>query len=181
MPREPEKKSQVALNILLFYLSVGAIVAAAFALFPAQITGALNIGSLSPHLPLIGLAILLWLLTSPFEIFMVADGEVRAASVVIVILQVFKTGLLLAAALLSGDIQTILLAAVAYGVLQLVILGIWLRRRFKGFGWAPDWRLLGAQLANALPFGFGGLVYTAQYELHNYFISYYFDPAHFAI
>jgi hypothetical protein len=38
-----------------------------------------------------------------------------------------------------------------------------------------DWPLLKLQLANALPFGVSGIVYATQFDLHNYFVRYYFD------
>ena len=53
--------------------------------------------------------------------------------------------------------------------------------RFGRFWTTFDWTLFKAQLANALPFGIGGLAFATQADLHNYFVSHYFDPAQFAI
>ena len=62
-----------------------------------------------------------------------------------------------------------------------MILLAYLRRRFGRFWRSFDWPLFKAQLGNALPFGLGGLAYVVQSDMHNYFVSYYFDPAMFAL
>jgi O-antigen/teichoic acid export membrane protein len=181
MPREPEKKPQVAVNILFFYSLIGLALTLLFTLTPGLILKAFNNDALLPYLPLIGPVIALWLVSSPLEIFMVSNGDVRSASVIIVLIQISKTLLLLAAGMLAGTVRFILLAAIVQGVLQLVLLLAWLRWRFGPFRWVPDWPLLRAQLANALPFGVGGMVYSAHYEMHNYFVSAHYDTAQFAI
>jgi O-antigen/teichoic acid export membrane protein len=181
MPRHPEKKAQIVLNVLIFYFAVGAVLALVFAIHPQWVTLIFKSDDLAPHIPLLGLAILLWLVSSFLEIVTVADGHIRAATIFIVAVQLSKSLLLIGAGLAFGTIRALLIAAVIQGALQCAILLIYLYRRFGVFWKSFDAKLLKAQLANALPFGFGGLVVSLQLDLNKYFVSHYFDPADFAI
>jgi O-antigen/teichoic acid export membrane protein len=87
----------------------------------------------------------------------------------------------MASAVVFADLRTVLLSVVIHAGLQCVVLFWYLRKSYGSFWRAFDWPLLKAQLANALPFGVGGIVYATQFDLHNYFVGYYFDPAGFAI
>src|SRR5438105_2949797 len=91
--------------------------------------------------------------------------------------QIMMTG----AAVLVGSVHAIVVAAVVQGALHCLIMFVYLHKRFGRFWGAFDWPLFKAQLANALPFGIGGLAYGMQADLHNYFVSHYFDPDQFAI
>lgn len=181
MPRHPDKKPQIVLNVLIFYFAVGAVLALLFLAHPQWVTVIFKSDDLAPHIPILGLAILLWLVSSFLEIVTIADGHIRAATVFIVLVQLSKSLLLIGAGLAFGSIRALLIAAVIQGALQCVILFTYLHRRFGVFWKSFDARLLKAQLANALPFGFGGLVVSLQMDLNKYFVSHYFDPADFAI
>jgi O-antigen/teichoic acid export membrane protein len=113
LPRHPDKKAQVALNAVLFYALVGAAVAGWFALHPAWVTQVFQGDGLVPVIPLLGATILLWLVASAFESVMIADNEVRRASVTTVLLQLAKTALLVCAALWQGDIRTLVAWCIA--------------------------------------------------------------------
>ncbi len=92
MPRTPDKKPQVVLNVLIFYGAVGSVTALAFALFPRWITVIFKTEDLVPYMPLIGLAIFFWLMSSLLEVVTVADGDVRSASLFTVLVQLLKAG-----------------------------------------------------------------------------------------
>jgi len=181
LPRNPDKKPQIALNVLVFYGMIGVAVALWCAVYPSSVTLVFKGDGLVPHVPLIGLAILLWLLSTVLEVVAVADNDIRSATVFIVVIQLTKSALMMGAAVLFGSVHTIVIAAVIQGGLQCLIMFMYLRRRFGRFWSAFDWPLFKAQLANALPFGVGALAYGMQADLHNYFVSHYFDPDQFAI
>jgi O-antigen/teichoic acid export membrane protein len=181
LPRNPDKKPQIALNVLIFYGVLGLAVALLFAVYPGAVTLIFKGDGLVPHVPLIGLAILLWLLSTVLEVVAVADNDIRSASVFIVVIQLTKSALMMGAAVLVGSVHAIVVAAVVQGVLHCLIMFVYLHKRFGRFWAAFDWPLFKAQLANALPFGIGGLAYGMQADLHNYFVSHYFDPDQFAI
>ena len=181
LPRNPDKKPQIALNVLTFYGVVGSLVALFFAIYPKSVTLIFKGDGLVPHMPLLGLAILLWLLSTVLEVVAVADNDIKSASLFIVVIQLTKSALMMLAAVLFGSVHAIVISAVVQGVLQCAIMFSYLHKRFGRFWTAFDWTLFKAQLANALPFGIGGLAYATQGDLHNYFVSHYFDPDQFAI
>lgn len=181
MAREPGKKLQVALNVMLFYGMIGAAVCLVFMIWPGWVTLIFKSPDLVPYIPLLGLVILSWLVSTNLEGVPIAAGDVRVASVLIVASQLTKAIVMILAALLFGGLTAILAAAVIQGVLQTLFMVYYIRRRFGRFLVAIDWPLFKAQIGNALPFGIGGIVAIVQNDMHNYFVSHYFDPAYFAI
>ena len=181
LPRHPDRKAHVVMNVLIFYAALGGLTALTFAVYPQWITHIFKTDDLVPYVPLVGAAVLLWLVGSLLEVVTLAEGDVRSASTFTVIIQFTKSALLIAAGLAFGTIQAIVIAAVAQGAVLCVILFTYLRRRYGRFWRAFDPRLFRAQFANALPFGVGALAYGLQADMHNYFVSHYFDPAIFAI
>lgn len=181
MPRQPDKKGQIAMNVLIFYFVVGAIIAIVFAAYPGWVLLVFKNGELMPHIPLLGLASMLWLLSSFLETVTVANGDIRSAFIFSLLLQISKVSLLLGAGAWLGSIRAIVWAALAQGILQCLVLFYYLRWRFGQFWLGFDLKLFKVQLAYALPFGLSGLAATVQGDLHNYFVSHYFDPAIFAV
>src|SRR5262249_51487003 len=118
MPRHPAKKPQVALNVLIFYGVVGSVVALAFAIYPRWVTLIFQSDELVPYIPMLGLAVMLWLLSSLLEVVTVANSEVKTAAAFTVIVQLSKSALLLAAGAVFHNVQSIVLAAVVQGALQ---------------------------------------------------------------
>jgi O-antigen/teichoic acid export membrane protein len=181
MPRSTEKKQHIALNIILFHFLVSAPLALLFIICPTVVTVVFKTADVVPYIPFVGIAIVLWLVSASLETLAVANGDVGVASILIVIMQLTKTGLLIGAALLFGTVRGLILAAIVQGALQLVVMFFYLRKRFGSFWSSFDLDLFRAQLRNALPFGIGGLAYSALYDLHFYYVSHYFDPGQFAI
>jgi O-antigen/teichoic acid export membrane protein len=181
MPRHPEKKAQVALNVLVFYGAVGSVVALLFAIYPRWITLIFKSDELVPYVPLIGFAILLWLLSSLLEVVAVANTDIGAAAFFTVLVQLSKSAMLMAAGTMFQTIEAIVWAAVVQGFLQCLLLFAYLHKKFGKFWRSFDRALFKTQLSNAIPFGLGALAYATQANLHNYFIAHYFDPAVFAI
>jgi len=181
IPRYPDKKAQVVMNVLLFYGAVGGAMALFFTFFPHVITSVFKTNDLVPFVPLIGAATLLWLLASLLEVVTIADGDVRSASTFTILIQLTKSALLIAAAVIFRSIHAVVIAALIQGALQCALLFWYLKKRYGHFWRAFDPQLFKAQLANAIPFGLGGLAFGVQADLHNYFVSYYFEPAMFAV
>jgi O-antigen/teichoic acid export membrane protein len=181
MPRYPDKKPQVAMNVLLFYGAVGSAVALLFATYPRWVTVLFKSDELVPHMPLLGLAIMLWLVSSLLEVVTVANGDIRMAALFTILVHLAKSAMLIAAGLIFKNVHAVVVAAVVQGALQCLMLFFYLRSRFGKFWQSFDRPLFKAQLANAIPFGLGALAYATQADMHNYFVSHYFDPADFAI
>ena len=181
MPRNAEKKAQVAFNIILFYVLLGALTSIVFAMFPGMVSGIFKTSDIRSLVPLIGLAVPLWLVSSLLDVVPVADKQVKLAAVFILSSQLLKTGLLVASAIVFGTVRSLLIAAIVYGGLQCGVMAFYLWRRYGAFWRQFDGQLFRAQLANSLPYGIGALLFNLQDDLHNYMVSHYFDASVFAI
>jgi O-antigen/teichoic acid export membrane protein len=185
MPRAPEKKLQVVINVLAFYGAIGALVAGLFIFYPECALLVFKSGDLPSYMPLLGVTILLWLVSSNLEVVPLALGDVRASSVFIVISQLTKSALTVSAALAFHSVRAMIWAAAIQGMLQILFMFAYIRRRFgqrsERICGAFDLALFKAQIGNALPYGLGSFAQTAQGDLHNFMVSRYFPPAGFAV
>lgn len=181
LPREPERQHQIVFNILLFHLLISGAACMALVLRPALLSSLFNSATMTAYAPLVGLVLLTWVSSSSLEVIAVARQELRLATLFIVAAQFTKAAFLLTAAIFFGTVESLLYAAIVQGMLQTVILLIYLRSRF-GWGWRGfEWSLFSMQLAYALPFGFASVLFRAQLELDNYFVAYNYGPTLYAI
>ena len=181
LPREEARKGEVVFNILITYLVIGVLSCLLFTLAPGLLLEIFNSAELATYSPLIGLVLLFWLASSFLEYVVVANGDVRLASALVVVVQISRVTLLIGAAVLFCSLRALLLAALFHGVIQMAMTVWYLAVRFPGFWRHWSWDLLRAQLAYALPLGAAGLLAIAQDDLHNYIVSHRFDPATYAI
>jgi O-antigen/teichoic acid export membrane protein len=181
LPRERERQPQVVLNILLFNLAVGGAVCLLLLARPALLTSLFNNPEMGTLAPLLGLVLALWLNSAVLESVAVANQELRLATLFIVAEQVTKAGLFLTAALAYGTVRAIVYAMIAHGAIQFTILLLYLRSRFGAFWRGFEWAVLRRQLAYALPLGVAAVVAGIYLYLDNYFVSFRFSPAEYAI
>jgi O-antigen/teichoic acid export membrane protein/transposase-like protein len=185
MPREPGKRLQVAMNILLFYLLLGLLAALVFAAHGDWIAYIFNNPALNEHIPLLGVALAIAMIAANIEVFPLALGDVRTASMFIVLAQISKSVILICAAVAFGSLRAILWGSIIQGVIQCALLLGYIHFRIGSLnvrlGELFDWALLKKQLSNSLPYGAGGTVQSIQVDLHNYFVSAYFSAATFAV
>ena len=182
LPRENSQraKNQLVFNVVLFNLIVGLIA------FLVLWTGSDLFGRLFHDSNLIGLetltgsVILFWLFSSFLETIAVANQEPKFSTIFIVGAQLSKAVLLLSAAVFFGTVRSLIAAALIHGVIQTIVMVGYLHTRFRGFWLSFNWPMLRTQLSYALPYSLTALLYTAQTDLHNYFVSSQFDAATFA-
>jgi len=185
MPREPDKRLQVAMNIILFYLVVGLLTALMFAAYPSWITYIFHNPALDEYIPLLGVALTLWLIATNVEVFPLALGDVRTASRFIVLAQISKSLIMISAAVMFGSLRAILWGSIIQGVIQCAFMLGYVHFRIGSLKVRParlfDWPLLRKQLSNSLPYGGGAAAQSLQVDMHNYFVSHYFSAASFAV
>ena len=181
LPRFDRQKQQVALNIVLFHMAIAVAVCAGLMLRPELLGALFGDPVLTTYAPLIGLVVLLWIPSSCLEALALAHGEARLAATLIVGLQLSKGILLWMAALWTGTVRGLVIAAVAHGAVQTGALLWYLSSRFPGYWRRFDLAMMRAQLTYALPLGAAGLLYWFQIDLHKYLIANRFDAATFAI
>jgi glycosyltransferase involved in cell wall biosynthesis/SAM-dependent methyltransferase/peptidoglycan biosynthesis protein MviN/MurJ (putative lipid II flippase) len=181
LARERERRGQIVFNILLFYLGMAGSACILLVLRPSLLSTLFNSGDIAAYAPQIGLVILFWVVSSFLEVVILANQEARLATFFIIISQLSKTGLMLAAALSLASVEALMNAAIVYGVLQTAMMLSYLRSRFGTFWRELNWRMVRTQLAYALPIGLASVLFQVQADLHNYFVSYHFSTADFAI
>jgi O-antigen/teichoic acid export membrane protein len=181
LPREERHRNHTVFNVVLFTTGVAALFAMVLSLFPALLILLFSEPAAAQFAPWIGAIIVLWVLGSFLEIVTVANHEIKIATGAILGIQVTRATLFLTAALASGTVRALVIAAVAQGVIQVGALTFYLRDRFPGFWRAWDPRFFREQLAYALPFGMAGTLWALQFDLHNYFVSHQYGPAVYAV
>ena len=181
LAREKERQGEIVLNILLFHILTGGLGALALIGFPGLLTTLFHSNDVVNYAPLIGAVIFFWVASSYLEIISVAHQEARLSTVFIISSQLTKTLLLLLAAITFGSVRALIYAALVQGIVQTVILLIYLSSRFPRF-WAKfDWSVLRMQLSYAAPYAVGGLLFALLMDLPNYFVANQFDAASYAI
>src|SRR5256884_348496 len=181
LPRERERRGAIVFNIMLYNLLIGSLALIVFLTRPGLLGAIFNSPSLIPYAPQVGCLILLWIVSSFLEIAAIANQESRLSTIFIITTQFMKTALLLTAAVIFSTVEALLYAAITQGVLQTVVLVLYLHSRFGRFWREFDWSVTRRQLAYALLIGFAAILYVVLTDLHNYFVSYRFGPAAFAL
>jgi len=171
LPREPDRRQETVLNILIYNMVVGSLACAAFLFWPVLLAIIFHQPGLTGYAHLIGLVILLWIVSQALEMIPIANGEMKLASALIMSVQLTRTAIYLAAVIVFGSVRALIWAAVAQGVLQTVVLWWYLRSRFGGFWRRLDGSLMRSQLSYAVPLGLAGILYAVQTDLHSYFVS----------
>src|SRR5262249_23718874 len=110
MPRAPEMKLQVTINVLTFYGAAGALVAALFILYPQCVLLVFKGGELVTYMPMLGGTILLWLVAANPDAIPLALGDGPTSSVFLGMSQLTKSALTVGAAPPLPSIRAIISA-----------------------------------------------------------------------
>jgi len=181
LPRHPTRRPRVAFNILLFHVAVGGLAALVLLWQPALLETLFHDPTLAALGGPVAIVVFLMVAFSFLELIALANADVQAASLLIVVLTLTKAALLVGAALVFASIEALVYAAIVQGLLQAAILLWYLNSRFPGFRRGPDWPLMRAQLVYAMPLGTAATLSIVQGDLPSYFIAHYFDAATYAI
>jgi O-antigen/teichoic acid export membrane protein len=181
LPRETTRRPEIIFNILLFNLFVGGLAFLTLWLAPGLFGSLFQSETLVRLAPAIGAVIFFWIFSTFLEIVAVANQEPRFSTAFIILAQLTKTSLLVAAGAIFGTVESLVYAALVQTVVQTIFLLIYLNLRFPDFWFAFNPRTFWEQAVYALPLGFAGLLWSFQLDLHNFFVSNRFTPAEFAI
>jgi O-antigen/teichoic acid export membrane protein len=181
LPRETTRRRETVLNIVLFHVAAGTLACGALVVHPSILTAIFRGAQLAPYAPWIGVTILFWISGAFLDIVPVANDEIRLASAFIIGIQASRALIFVGAVLLFGTLRSLLAAAILHGAIQTVVLACYLESRFAGFWRAFDWQMLREQLSYAIPLGAAGILMIVQTDLHNYFVSNHFGPSLFAV
>jgi O-antigen/teichoic acid export membrane protein len=181
LPREPTRRRETVLNIVLFHVAMGALACGALVLYPSILTAIFGGAQLAPYSAWIGVTILFWITGAFLDVVPVANDEIRLASAFIIGIQASRALIFVGAVLFFGTLRSLLAAAILHGVIQTIVLLCYLESRFTGFWRTFDLSMLRDQLSYAIPLGAAGVLMIVQTDLHNYFVANHFGPALFAV
>lgn len=181
LPREPEKRDAVIIQTLVFVVILGSVVLGGLLLFQSSIAAVFHNAEMAQYLPLLAIHTFLMISSSFLETSMVAEGRSKLAAVVTVLSQLFHSTVLISAALFSKDILFIFYALVVFSGARFVFQSIYFHKKYSLSIKRFDFRFLKRQLAYSIPIGLGNVSWLLQTKLHNYFVSFFFNPSMFAL
>lgn len=179
--RQPEKRSAVIFNILLFNFFTGGLAFLTLFFFPQLLGNFFKSSQMTDLAPLVGAVIWLWIFSTFLEVVALAEQQTKTATAFIILAQLTKTVLMAGAVVVFSTVEAFIYAALIQGALQTGVLMFYLKRKFGRFWTKFDSRFFREQLIYALPFGLAALLYTLQTDVHNYFVYHRFGDADFAI
>ncbi len=179
--REKEKRGAAILNILIFNFIIGGLGCLTLYLYPQLVGNIFRSPELTELAPKIGVVIWLWIFSTFLEIVAIANQEARLATFFIIFTQFSKTFLMVCAVLIFTTVDALIYAAIIQGVLQTLILLVYLNKQFPGFWTKFEFKFFREQMIYAIPFGVSGILWILQNDIHNYFVGYSFSTAEFAI
>lgn len=181
LSRETARRPSVIFNTLVFNFIIGALACLTLNVHPKLLGNIFQSDELTALAPKIGVVIWLWIFSTFLETVAVANREAKTATAFIILAQLTKTVLMLAAVIVFTTVEAFVYAAMTQAFLQSIVLLVYLNARFPKFWKAADFGFFREQVFYALPFGLAGLFWTLQYDLHNYFVGYRFTHAEFAV
>ena len=180
LPRAPEKGGRYFVNSLLLLGLSGSVAFTALWLGREPIAAWLSNPALARYLPWIGGYLLLMLASAGLEIGLLCRERYLTATAAYALSDALRAAVLIAPALIAGDLRWLLAGAVAFAALRLGV-HLTLLARSYGDRLRPDRGLLRSQLRYSLPFQAAVVVEVAQTNLHLYAVSHWFDAATFAV
>lgn len=181
LPREPAARGRVIANIVLVLAVLGGVALAVFGLMPGAASRLTGNPTVSLYGPLIGFVIFFWVWSGFLETAVLANEEALLAPVLVVISQVVRTALMVAAALSAADLRSLLMASLLHGIILSLVMLWYLASRFPRFWRGFDQDLLKRQISYAAPYTLSALLWVLQTDLHAFFVSNGYGEEQFAI
>ena len=180
VPRDAKEAGRYALNSVLALSAMGVVTLLGLWAAAPRVAAMMGNPALVDGLPWIGLFLFLMLVSSGWEILLMARGRYKEAAAAYAGSDIVRALALALPGVILGSVKAVLAGAVVFAVVRLVATVITLRREFPG-SLAPDRALFRRQLAYTIPFGAAVVVEILQTNLHQYVVSARVAPAVFAI
>lgn len=179
--RESVDHKAAVFNILLFNFFIGGAACVFLFVYPQFVGNIYQSEAMTALAPKIGVVIWLWIFSAFLEIVAIANQEARLSMVFIILAQLTKTLLMAGAVMIFTTVEAFMYAAMIQGGLQIILLLIYLNKRFPRFWLSFNSKFFREQAIYAIPFGFAGILWTLQTDIHTYFVGYRFSDAEYAI
>lgn len=166
---------------LLFLGCLGVVGATGLVVFKSQLASLMNNSGIEPYLPYLGVYTGISLLTSNLENIMVVFKHSRLVASTIVLSDGLRALLMIGAAIWTHSMMVLVLSALGWMLCRLVMLLLYLRRLGVSWWVKPESARICEQFRYSIPIGLGGIAETFANNMHQYVVSYLFNPAIFAI
>jgi O-antigen/teichoic acid export membrane protein len=180
VPRDRDGGGRYAVNSVLALAAMGVLTCVLLVAFAPRIAGFMGNPALRSGIPWIGVFLLLMLVSSGWEILLMARGRYRQAAVAYAGSDILRALALTLPGVIFGSVAAVLWGAIAFALLRIGATVATLLRGSPGAA-RPDGELFRRQLAYAMPFGAAVVVEILQTNLHQYVVSAQVAPAVFAI
>lgn len=174
------QKPQIIGNILIYLAAAGCVVAVGTSgwspLLPEMATD-LFFQTHGISAVFLGL----WVIASMLDVLPTADGRAQWQANSTIALSVFRTLLLAAAALVSGDVQGVVMALLIVAIVKLALLATYIHgQQEEG---KINWNISGLkkQLAYSLPFAFGNALFLLRMQADQWVVASMLTPAMYAM
>ena len=181
LPRHPEDRNRIMTQTFFFVLITGLILWVGMVVFEFSIGRFMNAPAMTAFMPLLGLYTFLMIGASFLETGMIAEGNARWASVVVVLSQFLNSSILVLSSLLFKNLYMLFAGATIFAALRFGGQCIYLFKRYNISHRTVNFSLFREQLKYSLPIGAGNVAWLIQGKLHQFFISAFFNPAIFAV
>jgi O-antigen/teichoic acid export membrane protein len=180
LPMEPAKAGRYVANSILGLMLAGLICLGLLHLATPKIAQWLANDALVPYISYVGVYLLLTMIGAVLEIIMTSRKRFFLTAATFAISEIFRGAAFIIPAFFIGDLRWVMIGAIIFAAFRLLAAFLYVIREFHG-DVLPDRKVLGAQLAYALPFAMSEFLAFFGSQYHQYAVSHYFNAATFAI
>lgn len=180
LPQSPAKAGRYVANSTLALVGGGLACLVLLGVAGDSVSHWLRNAAIERYMPLLAVYTFLLLTSAPLEIVMISRKHYRRAAGTYASLDMLRAALLILPPLLVPELSWLLLGAVGFAVVRCA-LALWYARQEFGSELRPDFSLMRAQVAYALPFQLAAVVELVNWNLHQYAVAYHVDAASFAV
>jgi len=181
LPREVSNRGRYISQTVLLLAGIGLFACTMLSLFRREIATLLNSPDMNEYAPYIGVLAAASLLAVILEVIMVATKRMALATLTVILSEFIKSCVIIGAALVTKSLFVLLIGMIALAVLRIGALIIYLlKEKWLDFH-SLSMDVIRGQLVYALPFGIATTFEIMASAVPQFFVSYKFDPATFAV
>lgn len=181
LPRCPEKKHALMTQTFIFVTLTGAFALIGLLIFGGYVATAMSNEKILQYITLLGLYSFFMIGSSFLETSMIAEGKADLASVTLMLSQIVNSGVLVVSVVITRSLFFLMCGAILFSLSRFVVQCLYLVRKYRISLQRIDFNFWKEQLLYAIPIGLGNVSWLLQTRLHQYFVSYFFNPQMFAV
>ena len=181
IPHYPSNWRAYLYQTLFILGCLGMLGAGGLVAFKSQVAGLLNNPDLEFYIPYLATYTGISLLTANLENIMVVLKHSRLVAWTIALSDFLRAFLMIGAAIWAHSMLVLVLAALGWMICRLIMLLLYLRTLGVSWWVRPELARVTEQFRYSIPFGLAVMLVVFSDSLHQYVVSYKYNPALFAI